>query len=70
MACTFFGLTVPEALLGMTRNAATALGRGGETGTLEAGKSCDLAIWNVERLAEIVAWIGPAPLDARVRRGR
>ncbi len=70
MACTFFGLTVPEALRGMTRNAATALGRGGETGTLDAGKSCDLAIWNVERLAEIVAWIGPAPLDARVRRGR
>lgn len=69
MACTFFGLTVPEALLGMTRYAARALGRETEIGTLEAGKSCDLAIWNVEHLAEIVAWIGPAPLHARVWRG-
>jgi len=69
MACTFFGLTVPEALLGVTRNAARALGRETEIGTLEAGKSCDLAIWNVEHLAELVAWIGPAPLHARVWRG-
>lgn len=69
MACTFFGLTVPEALLGMTRHAARALGRVDEIGTLEIGKSCDLAIWNVEHLAEIVAWIGPAPLHARVWRG-
>ena len=69
MACTFFGLTVPEALLAMTRNAARALGREREIGTLEAGKSCDLAIWDVEHLAEVIAWIGPAPLHARVWRG-
>jgi imidazolonepropionase len=69
MACTFFGLTVPEALLGMTRHAAHALGKLDRTGTLEPGKWCDLAIWDVERLAEIVAWIGPAPLHARVWRG-
>ena len=69
MACTFFGLTVPEALLGITREAAKALGRAEEIGTLEPGKWCDLAIWDVEHLAEIVAWIGPAPLHARVWRG-
>jgi imidazolonepropionase len=69
MACTFFGLTVPEVLLGMTRYAAEALGHLGETGTLEAGKRCDLAVWDVEHLAEIVAWIGPAPLHARVWGG-
>jgi imidazolonepropionase len=70
MACTFFGLTVPEALLGITRNAAQALGRLDEIGTLETGKRCDLAIWDVEHLAQIVAWIGPAPLFRRVWRGR
>jgi imidazolonepropionase len=70
MACTFFGLTVPEALLGMTRHAAQALGRSDEVGTLESGKWCDLAIWDVEHLAELVAWIGPAPLHARVWRGK
>ncbi len=69
MACTFFGLTVPEALLGMTRHAAQALGRLDEIGTLETGKSCDLAIWDVEHPAEIIAWIGPAPLHRRVWRG-
>jgi imidazolonepropionase len=69
MACTFFGLTVPEALLGMTRHAAQALGRLDQIGTLETGKSCDLAIWDVEHLAEIIAWIGPAPLHRRVWRG-
>jgi imidazolonepropionase len=70
MACTFFGLTVPEAMLGMTRHAAQALGRADEIGTLEPGKQCDLAIWDVEHLAQIVAWIGPAPLHARIWRGR
>jgi imidazolonepropionase len=69
MACTFFGLTVAEALLGITRHAAQALGRLDEIGTLEAGKRCDLAIWDVEHLAEIIAWIGPAPLHRRVWRG-
>jgi imidazolonepropionase len=69
MACTFFGMTVPEVLLGMTRHAAAALGRP-DIGVLEAGRWCDLAIWEVERPAEIVARIGPAPLRARVWRGR
>ena len=69
MACIFFDLRVSEALLGMTRHAAQALGRIDELGTLEAGKSCDLAIWDVERLAEIVARIGPPPLHARIWRG-
>jgi imidazolonepropionase len=70
MACTFFGLTVPEVLLGMTRHAAKALGRLDEVGTIEPGKWCDLAIWDVEHLSQIVAWIGPAPLRSRVFRGR
>ena len=70
MACTFFGLTVPEALLGVTRHAARALGRLDEIGTLEPGKWCDLAIWDAEHLAQIVAWIGPAPLHQRVWRGQ
>ena len=69
MACTFFGLTVPEALLGLTRHAAAALGHA-DTGVLAPGRWCDLAIWDVERPAEIIARIGPAPLHARIWRGR
>ena len=69
MAATLFRLTVDECLAGVTRNAARALGRK-DVGTLEAGKWCDLAIWNIERPAELVYRIGFNPLHARVRRGR
>ena len=52
------------------REAARALGLGGETGTLEAGKRCDLAIWNIERPAELVYRIGFNPLHARIWSGK
>ncbi len=70
MAATLFGLTVEECLAGVTRNAARALGLGEETGALEIGKSADLAIWNVERPAELVYRLGFNPLHARIWRGR
>jgi imidazolonepropionase len=70
MAATLFGLTVDECLAGATRNAARALGLVGETGTLEAGKWADLAIWDIERPAELVYRLGFNPLHARVWRGR
>lgn len=69
MAATLFRLTVDECLAGVTREAARALGLLGETGTLEAGKSCDLAIWDVERPAELVYRMGANPLHARVWKG-
>jgi imidazolonepropionase len=69
MAATLFRLTVDECLAGVTREAARALGMLGETGTLEAGKSADLAIWSVESPAELVYRMGFNPLHARVWRG-
>jgi imidazolonepropionase len=69
MASTLFRLTVDEAIAGVTREAARALGGLGEIGTLEAGKRCDLAIWDIERPAELVYRIGFNPLHARVWRG-
>ncbi len=69
MAATLFGLTVEECLLGVTRNAARALGRLSEVGTLDPGKWCDLAIWDVERPAELVYRMGFNPLHKRVWRG-
>ncbi|MER9938174.1 imidazolonepropionase [Mesorhizobium sp. M0088] len=70
MAATLFGLTVDECLAGVTREAARALGLLGETGTLEVGKSADLAIWNIERPAELVYRMGFNPLHARIWRGQ
>jgi imidazolonepropionase len=69
MAATLFGLTVDECLAGATRNAARALGLAGEIGTLEVGKWADLAIWDIERPAELVYRLGFNPLHARVWRG-
>jgi imidazolonepropionase len=70
MAATLFRLTVEEIVAGTTREAAHALGRIGEIGTLEIGKWCDLAIWNVDRLAELPYHMGLNPLHARVWRGQ
>jgi len=70
MAATLFRLTVEECVAGVTREAARALGRLDDRGTLEPGKWCDLAIWDIERPAELVYRIGFNPLHARVWRGR
>ncbi|HEY8614714.1 imidazolonepropionase [Phenylobacterium sp.] len=69
MAATLFRLTVEECLRGMTLNAAHALGRADDVGSLEAGKRCDLAIWDIEQPAELVYRMGFNPLHARVWRG-
>ncbi len=69
MGATLFRLTVDECLAGVTRNAARALGLAGEIGTIEAGKSCDLAIWDIERPAELVYRMGLNPLHARIWKG-
>lgn len=69
MGATLFRLTPAECLAGFTREAARALGRSAEIGTLEAGKRCDLAIWNVEHPAELAYRMGFNPLHARVWRG-
>ncbi len=69
LAATLFRLTVTECLLGTTRYAAQALGLR-DRGTLEAGRACDLAIWDVDRPAELVYRIGYNPLFRRVWRGQ
>jgi len=70
MAATLFRMTVDECLAGVTREAARALGLQEIAGTLEAGKRCDLAIWDIERPAELVYRMGFNPLHARVWGGR
>ena len=66
MAATLFRLNVEEIIAGVTREAARALGRLDHIGTLQAGKLCDLAIWDIERPAELVYRMGYNPLHAKV----
>lgn len=70
MGATLFRLTVEECLMGITANAARALGLQAEIGTLEAGKRADFAIWSVERPAELVYRMGANPLHARIWNGQ
>jgi imidazolonepropionase len=69
MACTLFKLTPDEALAGMTRNAAKALGLQDIVGTLEIGKAADLAIWDISEPAELAYWLGADLLRDRYYAG-
>lgn len=67
MACTLFRLTPEEALAGITRHAAAALGLN-DRGVLAVGLRADLAIWNVEQPAELAYRIGFNSLHQRITR--
>lgn len=69
MAMRLFGLTPEEALAGVTRHAARALGLQDEVGTLTAGKRADFVIWRISALEELGYWIGFNPRAATVRAG-
>jgi len=70
MACTLFRLTPEEALRGMTRHAARALGLRASHGTLEAGKRADFALWDVEHPHELAYRFGHNPCRRVVAGGR
>jgi imidazolonepropionase len=70
MAATLFRLDIAECIAGVTREAARALGKLDRIGTLERGKLCDLAIWNIETPAELVYRMGFNPLHVRIKAGK
>ncbi len=69
MACVLFRLTPEEALAGITRNAARALGMAADAGTIAAGKYADLVLWDVEHPVELTYAIGANPANTIVRHG-
>jgi imidazolonepropionase len=69
MACTLFRLTPEEALAGVTRNAARALGMQDRVGTLEAGKDADFVIWDISEPAELGYRFGFNPAVTVVKAG-
>jgi imidazolonepropionase len=68
MACTLFRMTPEEALTGVTRHAATALGLS-DCGQIAAGYRADLAVWDVQTPAELAYRIGFNPLHSRIFGG-
>jgi imidazolonepropionase len=69
MACTVFRLTPAEALTGVTRHAAQALGKGDTHGMLAPGRYADFCIWDIELISELAYWIGFNPLHLAVWHG-
>jgi imidazolonepropionase len=69
MACTLFRLTPEEALAGVTRHAAKALGLA-DRGVLDVGLRADFALWDIGRPAELAYWFGHNPRAGVVQGGR
>jgi len=69
MAATLFRMTPEEAVSGVTRHAAQALGMAETHGTLAVGKTADLAAWSVERPGELAYRFGFNPLYGVLRGG-
>ena len=68
MAASLFRLTPEEALAGVTRNAARALGLA-DRGMLAPGLRADLALWEIEQPADLAYWLGRNPCAATIRGG-
>ena len=69
MACTLFRLTPAEALAGVTREAARALGLHDRIGTLEPGKAADFALWDIGSPGELAYPAGFNPCRGVVKNG-
>jgi imidazolonepropionase len=69
MAATLFRMTPAEALDGITRNGARALGKSDVHGTLAAGRTADFCVWDIESPAELAYWSGRNPCRMVVRHG-
>ncbi|WP_368180948.1 imidazolonepropionase [Aeromonas sp. R7-5] len=69
MACTLFGLTPVEAMAGVTRHAARALGEQERLGQLKVGMLADFLVWNCGHPAELSYLIGVDQLVSRVVNG-
>lgn len=70
LAALLFALTPEEALAGVTREAACALGLGDRLGTLEPGKEADLTFWDAEEPVALIANLGYSAHRGRCVAGR
>jgi imidazolonepropionase len=70
LGCTLFRLTPEEALAGVTRAAARALGLEADRGRLAVGLRADLALWAINHPAELAYWMGSNPSAGAVKDGK
>jgi len=69
MACTLFRMTPEEALAGVTRHAARALGSAQSIGMLREGMEADMVLWDITHPAELASQFGVNPIRQRIVAG-
>jgi len=70
LACMHMGMTLEEVLTATTINAAYALKRGHEIGTLEAGKQADIVLLDVANYKQLQYFYGMNHTHTVIKRGR
>ncbi|MBM3331091.1 imidazolonepropionase [candidate division WOR-3 bacterium] len=68
--CLHYGMTIEEALRGITVSAAKALGIDSEVGTLEPGKAADVVVTDVPDYRHIVYRLGHNPVWMTIYGGQ
>ena len=69
MACTLFKLTPEEALAGVTRNAAKAMGLK-DRGMIKDGMLADLVRWDIDHPAELAYHVGGNQVKSVIKNGK
>ncbi|CAH0514727.1 unnamed protein product [Peronospora belbahrii] len=69
MACVLFGMTMTEALVGATINAAASINRSDTHGSLEVGKQGDLVVMRATQWEQIIYEMGDPPIQHVVIKG-
>jgi imidazolonepropionase len=70
LACVGMGMEPEEVVVAATVNAAHAVGRGEDLGSLEVGKQADLVVFGVPGYEHIPYRMGGAPVSWVVKRGK
>lgn len=70
LACMNMGMTMEEVLCATTINAAYALNRGDEIGSLEIGKKADVLILNVPNYKQLQYFYGMNHTDTVIKSGK
>ena len=70
LACMHMGLTLEEVITATTINAAHALNRGHQIGTLEAGKQADVIILDVANYKQLQYFYGMNHTNTVIKKGQ
>jgi imidazolonepropionase len=70
LACLKMNMTIEESISAVTINAARALNRNHQVGSIEMGKKADLAVFDTKEYADIVYQVGKNINTMTIKNGR